>query len=88
MGVLMFVGYSKVSRADGACPGPQFVSTPIIAPLKTPHNSTVPKIVGDYNFVDSTDIFLPNTLCSVDNSLSVLAQLHQCKDTRKVLHKL
>ena len=88
VGVLMFVGHSKVSRADGACPEPRFVSTPIIAPLKAPNNSTVPKIVGDYNFVDSTDVFLPNTLCEVDKSLPLLTQLQQCKAQRKGWLKL
>ena len=88
VGVLMFVGHSKVSRADGACPEPRYVSTPIIAPLKAPNNSTVPNIVGDYNFVDSTDVFLPNTLCAVDKELPLLAQLRQCKAQRKGWLKL
>ena len=88
VGVLMFVGHSKVSRADGACPEPRFVSTPIIAPLKAPNNSTAPNIVGDYNFVDSTDVFLPNTLCAVDKELPLLAQLQQCKAQRKGWLKL
>jgi|TARA_A200000159_G_scaffold164731_1_gene195817 hypothetical protein len=88
VGVLMFVGYSKVSRADGACPEPRFVATPIIAPLKAPDNPTAPKVVGDYSFVDSVDVFLPNTLCTVDKSLSLLVQLQQCRSQRKGWLKL
>lgn len=87
-GVLTFVGYSKLARADGACPESRIVSTPTVDPSKAPNNSTVPKIVGDYNFVDSPDIFLPNTLCAVDKELPLLAQLQQCKAQRKGWLKL
>ena len=88
VGVLVFVGHSKVSRANEACPEQRVVSTPIIAPLKAPNNPTVPKIVGDYNFVDSADVFLPNTLCAVDIGIPLLAQLQQCKAQRKGWLKL
>ena len=88
VGVLMFVGYGKTARANGACPEVQFVNTPIITPVKAPNNSTAPTIVGDYNFVDSVDVFLPNTLCAVDISLPLLNQLQQCKAQRKGWLKL
>ena len=89
MGVLVFIGIGSMARADEACPEPRFISAPVIAPLKAPKTATVPNvIVGDYSFVDSEEVFLPNTLCQVDNSLSILEQLQQCKNSRKGWLKL
>ncbi len=83
---------SSGPRASDAPPRARFISEPMImAPFTAPNISTVPNsiatipnnIVGDYSFVGSTDIFLPNTLCHVDPSLDLLAQLQQCKIKRK-----
>lgn len=88
VGVLMFIANGKVSRVNDASDELRFVSTPIIAPLKAPNNFSVPNIVGDYNFANNTDIFLPHTLCEVDSSLSLSEQLQQCQAQRKGWLKL
>ena len=46
------------------------------------------RIVGEYNLVTGTDIFLPHQMCIVNTDSDVLELLQKCKNQRKGWLKL